>query len=547
MKRRRSIRPRARAHIKPSNRHTILLFICILTGRDFLILAVAAAASPVKSIPKSRWSLPLIPWESSSFASCDNHHPSKSFGRIYNSFSRWIRTSLPNHATCYPISISLLKSLAVRGGESNNNDDLDLSDIDDDVTAEDLLDAIFDDHNESNTTPNKGKKSDRKKRRPLKTSINQKLQESIKKKSTPINDESLGVDALTGFDFREKSISPIIPLNARNSSKQQKTMNIRRSPAPKLEPRGRAGASTSSTPSTTSKSSSDRSINDTFRNELDRLSKQPSPLSRSRTSSEGSRKEGLADEKDLRRRSSSYSLGDDSYMSGMRNGEKYETINKASRDQVVNYASRREASPETSSLQQIRAAPTVSTSGISRPPSPTFVRRRSPATSTETNSPTSSRHHAVWGPHVQHRRSKPGPLPTKATEDERRAHETQSRIRQERKKLLSNLAIRMNDSHTAAIKALIRGSAAHIPPELFGQTIMQEKSACNEKFYGSVTEVQSSLGVRDSMDRTVLGEEIDAVPSFRHIEDTTLLSYWGLTPHAKLYGVRFNYISSRFI
>eukprot|EP00956_Cyclotella_meneghiniana_P006248 scaffold8150_cov69-Cyclotella_meneghiniana.AAC.9 len=68
---------------------------------------------------------------------------------------------------------------------------------------------------------------------------------------------------------------------------------------------------------------------------------------------------------------------------------------------------------------------------------------------------------------------------------------------------------------------------------------MQEKSACNEKFYGSVTELQSSLRrgtSADKVDGTVLGEEIDAVPSFRHIEDPTLLSYWGLTPHAKLYG-----------
>ena len=531
MKRRRSFGSHAR--INPSNRHYLLLLICTLTGRNLLVLAVTAAAIQVKPLLKSRLSSPLKPWT-------HHCHVSKSSGGMHNNWWRWILNNLLNHSTCSSISNSVFKSLVLRGGEANN-DDLDLSDIDDDIPAEDLLDAIFDNHNDLN--------DDKRKRRPIKTSDNEKLQASIKKKATHINLESL--DALIESDSQEKSLSTMIPSNAKKSSKQQqKIMNLRQNLAPQLGSRSRPGASTS-TLTTASKSSSDRYLNRSFRHELDRLSKQPSPLSprktsRSKPSSGRSGYESYADEKSRRQRSSNNSFGEelfaDSHISEKRNEETHRIIDEVSRNQeVINFAaSRKVSAPETSSMQQIRAAPTVSTSGISRPPSPAFVRRRSPATVTKTNSPTASKHHAVWGPHVHHRKTKPGPPPTKATEDERRAHETQSLLRQERRKLLSNLAIRMNDSHTAAIKALIRGSAAHIPPELFGQTIMQEKSACNEKFYGRVTEVQSSLEARDSVDMTVLGEEIDTTPSFRHIEDPTLLSYWGLTPHAKLYGVRFN-------
>jgi hypothetical protein len=218
----------------------------------------------------------------------------------------------------------------------------------------------------------------------------------------------------------------------------------------------------------------------------------------------------------------------------------------------LNSAINREKAPSDPHMHETKAASTSSLPGIStNSKSPAFVRRETPINASsdiQLNSPSAPKHpHAVWGPHAQHRKTKPGPPPTKATEDERRAHETQSRIRQERKKLLSNLAIQMNDSHTSAVRALIRGSAAHIPPELFGQTIMQEKSACNEMFYGSVTEVKSSLSGRsggaDELESSpvVLGEEMEAPsPSFRHIEDPTLLSYWGLTPHAKLYGVGFD-------
>ncbi|KAL7465774.1 hypothetical protein ACHAXS_006096 [Conticribra weissflogii] len=151
--------------------------------------------------------------------------------------------------------------------------------------------------------------------------------------------------------------------------------------------------------------------------------------------------------------------------------------------------------------------------------------------------------HAVWGPHAYYRKapSKPppmGPSPAKATDEERRAHESENRAREDRKRLLSSLAMSLQDSHTSVLQALIRGNAAHIPPELFGETITQEKSACNEKFFGSMTEIgrgreSSSL----DYESTVLGEDIDSPPpSFRHIEDPALLSYWGLTPNAKLYG-----------
>jgi hypothetical protein len=382
------------------------------------------------------------------------------------------------------------------------------------------------------------------------TSKKKKLQASVEKKAS-VNDFDL--DALLEASDQSATLS-----EARTSQKK-KSVRIRRDSTPKLLERGKRSGGVSSN------FASNKSIDVDFTDELGRLSKNPLSLSRQKDGQRSSYRNG---QRQSPRQNDSYSLGDellgdDPFVSGKRRVERAESIHEVSRDPDTNQdksSMRRHSSPEASSTQQIRAAPTVSTSGILKTNSPAFLPRKfkSPTTNNKTNPPTPSRQ-ALWGPHIQHRKTKPGPPPTKATEDERRAHETQSRIRHEKHKLLSNMAIRMNDSHTSAIRALIRGSAAHIPPELFGQTIMQEKSACNEKFYGSVTEMQSSLSSDLGVDGTVLGEEMEdtSVPSFRHIEDPTLLSYWGLTPHAKLYGVSllfdchlyFNgltYISNRF-
>ena len=488
------------------NQCILLLLLCIITGTDVLILAVAAAVSPM---PRTHYySLPSIPWVSS------NYYSSRDDDGTFVSIWRWIKRSLPNHDTVSS-SYLLYNTLSIRGGDN----DLDLSDIDDDVAAEDLLDAIFD------STTEKTKKSQGSAKR------------SVEKKAS-ILDGVLDLDA-SESDIKGHNIST--KSKARTATEQKRSTRINRKSTPKLEQGSRSSSSSAFiSPNTLSAVKVESNTSDYFREELERLSEKPMPLpnykrKRQRPNGEGQQKRN--EKKDPPRTSNSYSIGEellaDSFVSKRRD-ELDELVQDSSKQ------SAEEASPETSAnIQQIRAAPTVSTSGIpttshTKSVSPAFIRK-----SLATNSPTPSRHHAVWGPHAQHRKVKPGPPPTKATEDERRAHEEQSRIRQERKSLLSNLALRMQDSHTLAIQSLIKGNAAHIPPELFGQTIMQEKSACNEKFYGSVTELQSSLRrgtSADEVDGTVLGEEIDAVPSFRHIEDPTLLSYWGLTPHAKLYG-----------
>ena len=145
--------------------------------------------------------------------------------------------------------------------------------------------------------------------------------------------------------------------------------------------------------------------------------------------------------------------------------------------------------------------------------------------------------HAVWGP-----KKPPGPPPAKATEEERRADQRKHTVQSERKRLLSNLALSLQDSHVSAIQSLIKGNAAHIPPALFGQTIMQEKSACNEKFHEILSDEHNrrEMKLKAELEASVVGSVEEGgfmlEPTFRHIEDPTLLSYWGLTPNAKLYG-----------
>jgi hypothetical protein len=533
------------------NRCTLLLLVCMMTDH-FVLLAVAAAASTPMAVVDSTggscmpnifprrklfWSVPFIPWarkpEISPVQDEDKHqHPFVNKSR-YN--KQWLSALIKNILSrqslfgFHPRSTKFtFESVTkVRGGEVNNNSDeesdnelgnLELSDIDDDVPAEDLLDAIFDSNEMLHPpvmTPKASKLVQKKSysgksqeaKQQLEGSQNAKLQESVKTKDNVTADSKLVDNSkdVGVIDF-EEIFGAVKNSKARSCSMQKMSTRIDKGSGPKLE-RINAGKTTDASSSSVNRKSTD-SRSDRRREELGRLSKKPAPLSE--------QKSNQVDNKIAmpRRR----------------------TI---------------DASPEAprKRVQEIRAAPTVSTSGVTmKGASPAFLRRRAPSPSSknaELRSPSaSSRAHAVWGPHAQHLKTKPGP-PTgpsryKATEDERRAHENQSRIREERKKLLSNLAIKMNDLHTSVVKALIRGSAAHIPPELFGQTIMQEKSACNEKFYGSVSEVKSSFdeAAASGLESTVFGEEVDvATPSFRHIEDPTLLSYWGLTPHAKLYGV----------
>ena len=107
-----------------------------------------------------------------------------------------------------------------------------------------------------------------------------------------------------------------------------------------------------------------------------------------------------------------------------------------------------------------------------------------------------------------------------------------------RKQILFNLAMSMQDAHTSTVQALIKGNAAHIPPALFGQTILQEKAACNKKFL-DVTSDSYNVDIKAELKSIKNGQrdEIETLgPSFRHIEDPNLLSYWGLTPEARLYG-----------
>ncbi len=109
---------------------------------------------------------------------------------------------------------------------------------------------------------------------------------------------------------------------------------------------------------------------------------------------------------------------------------------------------------------------------------------------------------------------------------------------EQRKEMIFNLAMSMQDVHTSTVQSLIKGNAAHISPALFGQTISQEKAACNHKFL-DVTSDSYSIDIKAELQSMKNGQrdEIEVFePSFRHIEDPNLLSYWGLTPDAKLYG-----------
>lgn len=115
---------------------------------------------------------------------------------------------------------------------------------------------------------------------------------------------------------------------------------------------------------------------------------------------------------------------------------------------------------------------------------------------------------------------------------------------EQKKEMLSNLAMSMQDAHTSTVQALIKGNAAYIPPALFGQTILQEKAACNEKFQdvtsssssGSYNNIDNIKDELESLKNGQHDEMESSGPSFRHIEDPNLLSYWGLTPEARLYG-----------
>eukprot|EP00956_Cyclotella_meneghiniana_P044059 scaffold300213_cov89-Cyclotella_meneghiniana.AAC.1 len=278
------------------------------------------------------YSLPSIPWVSS------NYYSSRDDDGTFGSIWRWIKRSLPNHDTVSS-SYLLYNTLSIRGGDS----DLDLSDIDDDVAAEDLLDAIFD------STTEKTKKSQG------------SAKKSVKKKAS-ILDGVLDLDApesdIKGHNMSTQS-------KARTATEQKRSTRINRKSTPKLEQGSRSSSSNApvssdtlfaaKTPSTTS---------DSFREELDRLSEKPTPLpnykrKRQRPNGEGQQKRN--EKKDPPRTSNSYSIGEellaDSFLSKRRD-ELDELVHSQKQ-------SAEEASPETSAnIQQIRAAPTVSTSGI---------------------------------------------------------------------------------------------------------------------------------------------------------------------------------------
>lgn len=128
----------------------------------------------------------------------------------------------------------------------------------------------------------------------------------------------------------------------------------------------------------------------------------------------------------------------------------------------------------------------------------------------------------------------------------------QKQYLQQRKEMLIKLAMSMQDAHTSTIQSLIKGNAAHIPPALFGQTISQEKAACNERYTDGGTDATISMAFDERGDENIdIKKELESIinndndgeveepknnRSFRHIEDPDLLSYWGLTPDARLYG-----------
>ncbi|KAL7519168.1 hypothetical protein ACHAWX_003961 [Stephanocyclus meneghinianus] len=539
-------------HSYPSTKQCLLLLLVGMTGsHHFFILAVAADAFPTQVMDSQSfapvgnfmldqfWSSLLIPWiTSKSTVSLSTLVPNRHEYSTVNQSStneKYRKTKMdsllvnPSLSKFHsrPVSRTLEHiHLSIRGGgggggygskklddnldeEEINNLDI-LSHIDDDVPAEELLDIIFDGNNElspvAKSFSSKNRIADRFVKKDgqqqeddyrnddnLRSSINTKTWTNVRQNDVMENNDVMDLDLLFPQGTSKESAE----------ARQGPLTSIMRDSKTRLTP-GEAMKT---------RSRSVESIRGSFRNELDRLTKKSSNLLSQRIS-----------------------------VDQVPRSFDHQTKNS------LNFASNQEKAPYDPRMHETKTAPTQTLTRIpTNSKSPAFVRREPPINSSsniQLNSPSAPKHpHAVWGPHAQHRRTKPGPPPTKATEDELRAHETQSRIRQERKKLLSNLAIQMNDSHTSAVRALIRGSAAHIPPELFGQTIMQEKSACNEMFHGSMMEVKSSLSGRSGDDDAletspvVLGEEIEAPsPSFRHIEDPTLLSYWGLTPHAKLYG-----------
>ena len=158
--------------------------------------------------------------------------------------------------------------------------------------------------------------------------------------------------------------------------------------------------------------------------------------------------------------------------------------------------------------------------------------------------------------------------PSASTSSQQLHNNQQQQHIQQHKQFISNLAISLQDTHISALQSLIKGDAAYIPPSLFGQTIQQEKSACAEQFYNDIEAEESKrkenvrsqlleqLQLDDYNSNNRLGKKeqyrsstqndgdevtddnefIDIEPTFHHIEDKQLLSYWGLTPSAKLYG-----------
>jgi hypothetical protein len=119
----------------------------------------------------------------------------------------------------------------------------------------------------------------------------------------------------------------------------------------------------------------------------------------------------------------------------------------------------------------------------------------------------------------------------------------------------------MQYAHTSTIQALIKGNAAHISPVLFGQTLLQERVAAAACYYsvesgvvesamrnqsGQQQQQQQQQQNHDDDDDDASSGSGDTIEkssttttgysTFQHIDDTNLLSQWGLTPDAKLYG-----------
>jgi len=573
----------SRATLNVSSLSFKLLLVLMVGSHHIFILAVAAAAHSGLSSRRLRRSA-----NQQSAALVTNHkHQCQHFPNAprqhagSNWLSRIIQSrQLPNHFFGLNQSSSILPRLEliqfgnhyfdppaqaavgsilkIRGGASSSKPsyddftddgmpDMDFEEIDDDVSAEDLLDSIFDSNDlmtpqkvaaktsssvrGTPTIPkNANRRNNPKQNEPSKMEGDQ-LEKSVKEKadvslgSIESDDEGIidldELDVVPGRDQQEIAVkaSRILSKNSNVVADLQKTPRPIRRRAATTKPKVRTATQQFGNGRAPS---GGENLGGSRREGGERDRPQQRQWSSSRDDI-------------LPRTSKRWTLDDD-------DDDENEEVD-IERQKPLARVKRSYAARE-STTQSVRTAPTASMSASPSNPSniprdSAFV-RRAPSAFSNLHSPSSStKAHAVWGPQAQHRKPKPvGPSPAKATEDERRVHESQSRVLGERKRLLANLAINLHDSHTSAVNALIRGSAAHIPPELFGQSIMQEKSACNEKFYGSVTEVAStSAKAKIEVDSTVLGEEIDSpTPTFRHIEDTTLLSYWGLTPNAKLYG-----------